>query len=55
MVISSLVALLVLGSLRDRFAADVSRRADRAKAAFDAMRAAEDDDEPPPNPPRRNP
>ncbi|MDX6307593.1 MAG: hypothetical protein QOI06_639 [Nocardioidaceae bacterium] len=55
MVVSSLVALLVLGRLRDRFAADVSRRADRAKAAFDAMRAAEDTDEPPPNPQQRNP
>lgn len=45
MVVSSIVSLLVLGSLRDRFAADVSRRADRLKAAYDARRAAEDVDD----------
>jgi len=44
MVISSVVALFVLGSLRDDFAVQVSDRADRAKAAFEARRAAEDVD-----------
>lgn len=44
MVVSSIVSLLVLGSLRDSFAADVSQRADRLKAAYDARRAAEDAD-----------
>jgi uncharacterized protein DUF4229 len=44
MVVSSVVALLVLGSLRDEFAVQVSQRADRAKAAFEARRAAEDND-----------
>ncbi len=43
MVVSSVVALFALRSLRDALAADVSRRADRAKAAYDAMRAAEDE------------
>ncbi len=46
MVVSSVVALLVLGSLRDEFAAQVAQRADRAKAAYDARRAAEDADQP---------
>ena len=45
MVVSSVVALLVLGSLRDDFAAHVSLRAERAKAAYDARRAAEDVDD----------
>ena len=44
MVLSSVVALFLLGSLRDEFAAHVSGRATRAKAAYDAMRAAEDED-----------
>jgi Protein of unknown function (DUF4229) len=44
MVVSSVVALLVLGSLRDEFAVQVSQRADRAKAAYEARRAAEDVD-----------
>jgi uncharacterized membrane protein len=44
MVVSSVVALLVLGSLRDDFAVQVSQRADRAKAAYEARRAAEDVD-----------
>ena len=46
MVISSVVALLVLGSLRDDFAAHVAERADRATAAYEARRAAEDTDDP---------
>ena len=46
LLLSSVAALFVLGSLRDDFAAHVSARADRAKAAFDAMRAAEDTDQP---------
>ena len=44
MIISSVVALLVLGSLRDEFALHVSERADRATAAYQARRAAEDVD-----------
>lgn len=44
LVVSSVVALLALRSLRDRFALHVAERADRMKAAYDAMRAAEDDD-----------
>ena len=44
MVVSSVVALLVLGSLRDDFALELAQRADRAKAAFEARRAAEDID-----------
>jgi hypothetical protein len=44
LVISSVVALFALGSLRDEFAAEVSLRADRAKTAFEARRAAEDVD-----------
>ena len=43
MVVSSVIALFALGSLRNSLAADVSARADRAKAAYDAMRAAEDE------------
>lgn len=43
MVVSSVVALLALGSLRDDLAARVSERADRAKAMYEARRAAEDD------------
>lgn len=42
MVISSVVALIVLGSLRDDFAAHVARRAARATAAYEARRSAED-------------
>jgi uncharacterized protein DUF4229 len=42
MVISSFVALLVLGSLRNEFAIQVAKRADRAVAAYEARRAAED-------------
>ncbi|MEP6664866.1 MAG: DUF4229 domain-containing protein [Nocardioidaceae bacterium] len=44
MIISSLIAFAVLKSLRADLAAEVERRATRAKAAFDAKRAAEDDD-----------
>jgi hypothetical protein len=44
MVVSSIVALLVLGSLRDAFAVQVSERAERARAAYEARRAAEDVD-----------
>ena len=44
MVISSVVSLFILGSLRDDLAVHVSERADRAKAAFEARRAAEDVD-----------
>jgi divalent metal cation (Fe/Co/Zn/Cd) transporter len=47
LVVSSLVALFSLRRLRDDFAVHVAERADRAKAAYDAMRAAEDDDPPP--------
>jgi hypothetical protein len=36
------LSLLMLKSLRARFAADVASRADRAVAAFDAQRRAED-------------
>lgn len=44
MAISSIVSLLVLGSLRDDFAAHVARRAERATAAYEARRSAEDSD-----------
>jgi uncharacterized membrane protein len=44
MIISSLIAFAVLKSLRADLAAEVERRATRAKAAFDAKRSAEDDD-----------
>lgn len=43
LIISSVASLFLLRSLRDEFAAHVARRADRAKAAYDARRAAEDD------------
>lgn len=49
MVVSSVVALLVLGSLRDQFALQVSQRAERAKAAYEARRSAEDADQVPPD------
>lgn len=45
MVISSVVALIVLGSLRDDFAAHVERRAAKATAAYEARRSAEDVDD----------
>ena len=44
LVLSSIVALLALRRLRDRFALEVADRADRMKAAYDSMRSAEDDD-----------
>lgn len=43
LLISSFIAYRYLGSLRDRFAEQVSERADRLKAAYEAKRAAEDD------------
>ena len=46
MAVSSVAALFLLGPLRDDFAANVAGRADRAKAAFEARRAAEDDEPP---------
>jgi uncharacterized membrane protein len=49
MVLSSVVALLVLGSLRDEFAKNVADRADRAKEAYEARRSAEDHLQPPPD------
>ncbi|MGI8701550.1 MAG: DUF4229 domain-containing protein [Nocardioidaceae bacterium] len=52
MIVSSIVSLFVLGSLRDAFAVHVAERAERAKAAFEARRAAEDDDVVPDAPPR---
>jgi hypothetical protein len=42
LVMSSVLALLTLKSLRAQFAAHVAARADRAVAAFDARRRAED-------------
>ncbi len=45
LVVSSVLALKLLTPLRDRFAAHVAARADRAKAAFDARRRAEDVDD----------
>lgn len=45
MILSSALALFALRSLRDDLAADVSTRADRARAAFEARRAVEDNDE----------
>jgi hypothetical protein len=44
LVISSVIALTRLRGLRERFAADVAVRAERAAAAFNARRAAEDED-----------
>lgn len=44
MAVSSVVSLLVLGSLRDDFAVHVARRAERATAAYEARRSAEDSD-----------
>lgn len=45
--VSAFVALFALGSLRERLAGEVAGRAQRAKAAFEARRAAEDYDVPP--------
>lgn len=42
MIISSLVALVTLRSLRDRLAVEVAARAERAKKAFDARQRGED-------------
>jgi hypothetical protein len=42
LVVSSVIALMRLKGLRERFAADVAVRAERATAAFNARRAAED-------------
>jgi uncharacterized membrane protein YdjX (TVP38/TMEM64 family) len=44
MVISSLIAFLVLRSLRDKVAFALADRVQRAKAAAEARRTAEDDD-----------
>ncbi len=44
MIISSLIAFAVLKSMRADLAAEIERRAARAKAAFEAKRSAEDDD-----------
>ena len=44
MIISSVMALLTLSSLRDRLAVEVAARAERAKKAFDARQRGEDDD-----------
>lgn len=43
MVISSVIALTALRGLRDDFALLVARRAERAKAAFEASKRSEDD------------
>ncbi len=51
MLLSSVVALFALRSLRDGLAADVSTRADRARAAFEARRAIEDADDDAPREP----
>jgi hypothetical protein len=45
LILSSVLALLLLKSLREQFAAHVAARADRAVAAFDAQRRAEDVDD----------
>ncbi|MDX6319818.1 MAG: hypothetical protein QOD35_3218 [Nocardioidaceae bacterium] len=45
LIMSSVLSLFVLTSLRARFAAQVASRADRAVAAFDAKRRAEDVEE----------
>jgi glycerol-3-phosphate acyltransferase PlsY len=42
LIMSSVLSLFVLKSLRARFAAQVASRADRAVAAFEAKRRAED-------------
>lgn len=47
MVISSLIAVEALRSLRNDLAAHVEARATRAKAVYDAQRAAEDADDAP--------
>jgi uncharacterized membrane protein len=44
LVISSLIAFVTLKGLRAQLAEQVSQRATRAKAAFEARRSAEDDD-----------
>jgi hypothetical protein len=46
LIASSVIALTRLRTLRERFAADVAVRAERASAAFNARRSAEDFDEP---------
>ncbi|MGH3448274.1 MAG: DUF4229 domain-containing protein [Nocardioidaceae bacterium] len=43
MIVSSIVALFTLSSLRGNLAEHVAARADRAKAVYDARRAEEDD------------
>jgi glycerol-3-phosphate acyltransferase PlsY len=45
LIMSSVLALLTLKSLREQFAASVAARADRAVAALDAHRRAEDVDD----------
>ena len=44
LVLSSVAALIWLRPLRNRFAAQVANRAERAKAAYEARITAEDDD-----------
>jgi hypothetical protein len=44
MVISSILALAVLRSMRGQLAEQVAARADKAKAAYEARSRAEDDD-----------
>ncbi len=44
MIISSVVALVTLGALRDRLAVEVAARAERAKKAFEARQRGEDGD-----------
>jgi hypothetical protein len=43
LIVSSVIALFALRTLRDSLATDVSRRADRMRTAFDARRSAEDE------------
>lgn len=45
LLVSAIVALKLLASLRDRLAGEVAARADRAMAAFEARRSAEDVDD----------
>jgi hypothetical protein len=45
LIMSSVLALLFLRSLREQFAVHVATRADKAVAAFDARRRAEDVDD----------
>lgn len=44
MVISSVIALVSMGSLRGDLSAEVAARADRAKAAYEARNRSEDDE-----------